>query len=188
MRLAEAGCQVALVARREGKLRQLVQTLEATHCAGRALVVPADVTQREAVKAAVALTERELGPIDILINCAGVMFYHSVEKAPEQEWDQMIDVNIRGVLNTVGAVAPLMAARGSGHVVNISSDAGVRPFPGLAVYTGTKYFVEGFSSSMRLELKDKGLRVTVVQPGDVRTPLQDMSTDPEVRGRGKAKV
>ena len=118
----------------------------------------------------------ELGPINFLVNNAGVMHYTLTRNLHETEWMEAIDVNIKGVLHTTAAVFPNMLANG-GHIVNISSNAGRVAFPGLAVYTGTKFFVEGFSESLRKELINTGIKVTTVQPGDCKSEINQCTTD-----------
>jgi len=150
---------------------------------GEMVALPTDVTVREQVAALVSQTESALGPVDILVNCAGLMYYTLMRNGHYDEWDKQIDVNCKGTTNTIGAVLPSMLARGKGHIVNISSDAGRRGFPGLAVYSGTKFYIEGMSQALRHEVKGSGVRVTCVQPGDVNTPLQNISTDTEANSQ-----
>lgn len=177
--LAREGASVALAARREEALLGTQATLgEAGNGAG-SIVVPADVTDREAVKALVARTESELGPVDVLVNCAGVMYYTLMKNLRENEWETTVEVNCKGALNCVGAVLPGMLARGRGHIVTISSDAGRVVYPGLAVYSASKYFVEALSKGLRLETAGTGLRVTTIQPGNVATDLLAISGDEE---------
>ncbi|XP_064637306.1 uncharacterized protein LOC135493708 isoform X2 [Lineus longissimus] len=175
--LARAGSKVALAARRVEMLEKTKLTIEQD--GGMAIAVMADVTSREDMKELVRHTETSLGPVDILVNNAGVMYYTMMKNLKEDEWERQVDVNCKGAMNGVGAVLPGMLDRGSGHIVNITSDAGRKPFPGLAAYTGSKFFVEGFSQAMRMELKDTGIRVTCIQPGDVSTELMTHSTDNE---------
>uniref|UniRef100_A0A1I8I4I0 Fatty acid synthase n=2 Tax=Macrostomum lignano TaxID=282301 RepID=A0A1I8I4I0_9PLAT len=187
--LARDGCQVALVARRADQLEQVRQGILAAQ--GVAVACPADVTSRAEVEAAVARCRSLLGQPDILVNSAGVMYYTRAFSGLTHLTDRTIDVNCRGLVHTVEAVLPIMLDRGGGHIVNLSSDAGRAPFPGLAVYTGSKFFVEGYSRALRLEVASRGLRVTCVQPGDVRTPLQacrddaDSEAHKEFSGQGK---
>jgi len=140
--------------------------------------VPTDVTDGEQVR---ELMRRagELGPVEVLVNCAGVMYYTMMKNVREEEWERTVEVNCKGALNCVGAVLPGMLERGRGHIVTISSDAGRKVFPGLAVYSASKFFVEALSQGLRLETAGAGLRVTTVQPGNVDTGLHSMSADEE---------
>ena len=177
--LAREGARVALAARREDALLETQATLEEAQSGTRSIVVPADVTDREAVRALVARTESEIGPPEILVNCAGVMYYTLMRNLREKEWETTVEVNCKGALNCVGAVLPGMLDRGKGHIVTISSDAGRVVYPGLAVYSASKYFVEALSKGLRLETAGTGLRVTTIQPGNVATDLLAMSGDEE---------
>jgi len=171
------GAHVALAARREDALLEVQAGLE-TGDGQESIVVPTDVTDGEQVR---ALEGRagEMGPVQMLVNCAGIMYYTMMKNVREEEWERTVEVNCKGALNCVGAVLPGMLERGSGHIVTISSDAGRKVFPGLAVYSASKFFVEALSQGLRLETAGTGLRVTTVQPGNVATDLPSMSTDEE---------
>jgi NADP-dependent 3-hydroxy acid dehydrogenase YdfG len=171
------GASVALAARREEVLLEVRADLE-TGDGQESIAVPTDVTDGEQVRALVRRAE-ELGPVQMLVNCAGVMYYTMMKNVREEEWERTVEVNCKGALNCVGAVLPGMLERGSGHIVTISSDAGRKVFPGLAVYSASKFFVEALSQGLRLETVGTGLRVTTVQPGNVATDLLSMSTDEE---------
>jgi NADP-dependent 3-hydroxy acid dehydrogenase YdfG len=179
IQLAKAGARVSLAARRQNRLEEVKAAIEKS--GGEAIIHNCDVTNRKSVGEMVEQTEKLLGPVDILVNNAGVLYYGFMEKAQEDEWNHQVDVNIKGVLNCLGAVLSGMVERKRGHIINMSSDAGRRGFPGLAVYAGTKFFVEGLSQSMRHELAKKGVKITCIQPGDAETELQDHSTDIEAR-------
>lgn len=174
--LARDGARVALAARRRGALLEVKTGLKD---GARSLVHPVDVTDRDQVRSLVSRAEEELGPVDILVNCAGVMYYTLMKNVREEEWDRTVEVNCKGTLNCVGAVLPAMLGRGRGHIVTISSDAGRKVFPGLAVYSASKFFVEALSQGLRLETAGTGIKVTTVQPGNVATDLVEMSEDPE---------
>jgi NADP-dependent 3-hydroxy acid dehydrogenase YdfG len=137
------------------------------------------VTEGESVKALMAAAEAELGPIDILVSVAGVMYFTMMANTDMKQWEQTVDVNCKGLLHCLSSVVPGMLSRGSGHVVAISSDAGRKVFPGLGVYSASKMFVEGTLQALRVETAGKGLRVTSMQPGNVATDLLGMSTDEE---------
>jgi NADP-dependent 3-hydroxy acid dehydrogenase YdfG len=175
--LAREGAHVALAARRKPELLEVQESLEGA--GSRSLISVTDVTDRDQVKDLVALTEDELGPVDILVNCAGVMYYTLMKNLREDEWEQTVDVLCKGMLNCVGAVLDGMLDRGRGHIITISSDAGRKVFPGLAAYSGGKFFVEAVSQGLRLETAGTGLKVTTVQPGNVATELLQMSGDEE---------
>ena len=166
--LALHGCSVSLASRRIAKLQTLKSELVAHGVDdAKILVVETDVTDRQAVCDLVTTTESKLGPIDILVNCAGVMYFTRMKNCHLDEWEEMIDVNIKGVTNGFGAVLPGFLERGRGHIVTISSDAGRRIFPSLAVYCASKAFVEVLSEGTRRELVGTGLKITTIQPGDV---------------------
>ena len=177
--LTHEGADVALAARRRDALLELQAGLERQGGGVRTLIVPTDVTDRRQVKSLVARTEEELGPVDILVNCAGVMYYTLMSNLFEDDWERTVDVLCKGMLNCVGAVLTGMLERGQGHIVTISSDAGRKVFPGLAVYSASKFFVEALSQGLRLETAGTGLKVTTVQPGNVATDLVSLSADEE---------
>ena len=156
---------MALAARRIEKLENLKKQI--TEFGGIAICVQTDVTQRDQVKRLVQETISNLGPVDILINNAGVWYWSLMKNLREDLWDEQIDVNIKGLTNCIGAVLDGMVKRRTGHIVNMSSENGKKGFPGLAIYTGTKFYVEGLSLNLRQEVCKLGIRVTCIQPGDV---------------------
>ena len=176
--LNAGGARVALAARREEALLEIQAGLDSGD-GRKCMAFPTDVTDREEVRSLVARAEEELGPVEILVNCAGVMYYTLMKNRREEEWERTVEVNCKGALNCVGAVLPGMLERGRGHIVTISSNAGRKVFPGLAVYSASKFFVEALSQGLRLETADTGLKVTTIQPGNVATELISMSADEE---------
>ena len=181
--LAYEGAHVALAARRRDMLVKVQAGLERQGGGVRTLSVPTDVTDRGQVKSLVARAEEELGPVDILVNCAGVMFYTLMKNVHEDDWEQTVEVLCKGMLNCVGAMLEGMLDRRRGHIVIISSDAGRKVFPGLTVYSGGKFFVEAVSQGLRLETAGMGLKVTTIQPGNVTTELPALSHDAEALER-----
>ena len=177
--LAREGVHVALAARREGSLLDVQAGLEGRGGRVRSMVAATDVADRDQVKSLVTRTEEELGPVDVLVNCAGVMYYTLMKNLREDDWERIIDVNCKGAMNCIGAVLRGMLARGRGHIITISSDAGRKVFPGLSIYSGSKFFVEALSQGLRLETADTGIKVTTIQPGNVATDLLALSSDEE---------
>lgn len=175
--LAKEGCHVVLGARRLDALESVKRRLVVRE--GKVIVQRTDVTKPGDVDALVRTAENELGPVDILVSCAGVMYFTLMANAQTQQWDKTVDVNCKGLLHCLSATVPGMLSRGSGHVVAISSDAGRKVFPGLGVYSASKFFVEASLQALRLETAGKGIRVTAVQPGNTATDLLGMSTDQE---------
>jgi amino acid adenylation domain-containing protein/thioester reductase-like protein len=175
--LAKQGCHVALGARRLDAL-EAVKQKTANHDV-RAIILQTDVTSKRQVEALVHAATEELGPVDILVSCAGVMYFTMMANVQTEEWERTVDVNCKGLLNCLSSTVPNMLSRGSGHIVAISSDAGRKVFPGLGVYSASKFFVEATLQSLRLETAGSGLRVTSVQPGNTATDLLGMSTDVE---------
>ncbi|KAH8675279.1 N-(5-amino-5-carboxypentanoyl)-L-cysteinyl-D-valine synthase [Xylariales sp. PMI_506] len=175
--LSKEGAHVVLAARRTEALDTLKARLAANP--GKVLVHKTDVTDKKQVDALFQTTSEQLGPADILVCCAGVMYYTLMANARADEWERTVDVNCKGLLHCLAATVPSMLSRGAGHVVAISSDAGRKVFPGLGVYSASKFFVEATLQSLRVETAGTGLRVTSVQPGNVATELLSMSTDAE---------
>ncbi|KAN0065680.1 hypothetical protein ACQY0O_000810 [Thecaphora frezii] len=177
--LAREGVQVALAARRTDALETLrTQIVKIPRC-GKVHVHQTDVTDRAQVESLMRTTTTTLGPIDIIVSCAGVMYYTLMQNIKVDEWEQTVDVNCKGLLNVLSTSLPLLLPRGTGHIVAISSDAGRKVFPGLGVYSASKFFVEATLQSLRLETAGTGLRVTSVQPGNTATDLLGMSSDQE---------
>ncbi|ETN44840.1 uncharacterized protein HMPREF1541_09715 [Cyphellophora europaea CBS 101466] len=175
--LAKEGCHLALAARRLDELEKVKKRLVVRE--GKVIIRKTDVTSREQVAALAQAAADELGPVDILVSCAGVMYFTLMKNCLADEWDRTVDVNCKGLLHALAGTVPGMLARGSGHVVAISSDAGRKVFPGLGVYSASKFFVEATLQSLRLETAGSGLRVTAVQPGNTQTDLLTMSSDEE---------
>ena len=176
--LNAGGAHVVLAARREEALLEIQAGLDSGD-SRKYMVCPTDVTDREQVRSLVARVEEELGPVEILVNCAGVMYYTLMKNRREEEWERTVEINCKGALNCVGAVLSGMLERGRGHIVTISSDAGRKVFPGLAVYSASKFFMEALSQGLRLETAGTGLKVTTIQPGNVATDLISISGDEE---------
>ncbi len=133
------------------------------------------------MSAAVQEAEAQYGPADLIVNNAGVMLLGEVVQQPAEEWQRMLDVNVRGLLNGVRAVLPGMARRGRGTIVNVSSVAGRKSYPHHTVYSGTKFAVHGMSESLREEVAPHGVRVVTIAPGAVETELLSHTTDAAVK-------
>ncbi len=147
----------------------------------KAIAVKADVTKRNDMKKVAKVALDEFGQIDVLVNNAGIMPLSFMKNLHEEEWEQTIDVNIKGVMNSIAAVLPAMMEQKNGHIVNISSIAGISVFPSAAVYCGTKYAVEAITEGIRLELTvPYNIRATSIRPGGVDTNLMSTITDKEV--------
>jgi thioester reductase-like protein len=175
--LAKEGAHVALAARRTEALETLKKKLAIY--GGKVTVHQTDVTKKEQVESLIRTTEASLGPVDILVSCAGVMYFTMMANVQTEEWERTVDVNCKGLLHCLSSTVPSMLSRGKGHIVAISSDAGRKVFPGLGVYSASKFFVEATLQALRVETAGSGLRVTSVQPGNVATELLAMSTDAE---------
>jgi NADP-dependent 3-hydroxy acid dehydrogenase YdfG len=175
--LASMGHRVVLGARRTDRLHALTDTLRAE--GGQVAYQALDVTQLDDVLRFVAFAEATFGPVDVIVNNAGVMPLSPLHACKVDEWDRMIDVNIRGVLHGIAAVLPGMEARGHGHVINVSSIGGHAVSPTAAVYCATKYAVRAISDGLRQETS--AIRVTVISPGVVESELADTISDATAR-------
>lgn len=176
--LAAAGHTVVLGARRTDRLTAISE--EITAAGGSASVGPLDVTDPGAFEAFVAAAEAEHGRVDVLVNNAGLMPLSRLDALKLDEWNTMIDVNIRGVLHGIAAVLPRMQAQGHGHVINVASVGAHQVSPTAAVYCATKYAVWAISEGLRQEAGDR-IRVTTVSPGVTTSELVDTISDPGAR-------
>jgi len=175
--LATEGATVVLVARNEEKLQSISAQLRGS------ITMSCNVASRQAVHEMIAEVEQRMQRIDIVVNCAGVMYFTLMKNLHYDEWEQTIEVNCKGVVNVCGAALPSMLANRSGHLVNISSDAARTVFPALTVYNASKAFVNTFSKGLRAECVGTGLRVTDIQPGDTATNLIMRNTDQEAANK-----
>lgn len=179
-KLVEHGANVILAARNEEKLNSIIKSINQPH---KTLAVKTDMTQRDDVEALAKKAVEAFGQVDIYINGAGIMLSSTVTDGDAEDWDIMIDLNIKGVLYGINSVLPAMKERGSGHIINIASDAGYEVIPRCTVYCGTKFAVRAIAAGMEKELEQTGVRVTSVSPGMVDTPLSKNS--PFEEGRKK---
>jgi clavulanate-9-aldehyde reducatase len=166
---ARAGAAVALAARRADRIEKLAARIAEE--GGRAVAIPTDVGEEEQARAFIERAYDEFGRLDVLVNNAGVMLLGPITNADTEEWRRMMHANVFGVLYCTHAALPLMAAQGSGHIVNVSSVAGRVARAGSGVYNLTKFGVGAFSESLRQEGVALGVRVTLVEPGAVATEL-----------------
>jgi len=177
--LAEKGAAVVLGARRVDRIEALVA--EIRQAGGKAIAVATDVTKRDDLERLIDAAIKTYGGVDVLINNAGVMPLSPVERVKVDEWDQMIDVNLKGVLYGVAAALPHMIARRSGHIINVASVAGHKLFGGSAVYSATKFAVRAFSEGLRQEMAPHNIRTTIISPGAVKTELLDHISEKDVQ-------
>lgn len=171
--LSERGHALLLLARRLEPMQQLELP--------NTLALAVDVTDRAAVLAAVAQAEERFGPVDAIINNAGVMLLGNIATQDPTEWDRMLDINVRGLLNGIHAVASGMVARQQGTIINVSSIAGRKAFPNHVAYVGTKFAVSGLSENLREELSPSNVRVITIEPGAVETELLSHTTDAGIK-------
>lgn len=175
-RLAKNGAKLMLAARREERLKELVSDIEKD--GGTAKYQVTDVTDHSQVEALAEATHEAYGRIDVLINNAGLMPLSPLDQVKVDEWDKMIDVNIKGVLYAIAAVLPIMRQQKSGHIINLSSVAGHQVFPAGTVYCATKFAVKAISEGIRLESNGE-IRSTNISPGAVDTELTNTISDQE---------
>jgi len=187
--LAAKGALIGLGARRMDRLTKIVDDIKAM--GGKAVAFETDVTKRETVQALVEGTVNAFGKIDVLINNAGIMPLSRIEELQYDDWDRMIDVNIKGVLYGIGAALPYMKAQKSGHVINIASVGGWRvPLNGeSAIYSSTKFAVRAISEGFRQESKPYNIRTTIISPGAIKTELPHAVTNPDIKaGLGRIAI
>lgn len=185
-RLANEGATVVLAARRLDRINSLVDEIAGK--GGKALALATDVANREQVKALVDKTVETYGRIDVLLNNAGLMPLSPLERLKVDEWDRMIDVNIKGVLYGIAAALPHMQRQKSGHIINVSSVAGHRLIPSGAVYSATKFAVRALSEGLRQEVKPYNIRTTIISPGAVATELIDRISEPDIEAAVRART
>jgi len=177
--LAKEGMKVTIAARREEKLNELKEKIEKE--GGEVHVAVTDVTDKAAVAKMVKDTKAKFGSVDVLINNAGIMPLSFMKNLKTDEWEKMVDVNIKGVLYCIGETLPIMREQKAGHIFNISSVAGRKVMPGSAVYSATKFAVRALSEGMRMELSPSdNIKVTSIEPGAVETELPSTITDDEI--------
>lgn len=171
--LSKQGHPLLLLARRLDRLKAL--NLPNTLCEA------VDVTDREAMLAAVAKAEKQYGPADAIVNNAGIMLLGEMSQQAPSEWDTMLDVNVKGLLNGIHAVLKGMVARQRGTIINISSVAGRKTFPNHAAYCGTKFAVHALSENLREEVSGSNVRVITIAPGAVETELLSHTTSTAIK-------
>lgn len=178
--LAAHGVRIVIAARDVDGVEAMVDELKASGVPAIGHVC--DVTSRADMAALAQYTQDSFGSIDILINNAGLMLFSNWTDVAIDDWDKMVDVNIKGYLNTIAAVLPFMITQGSGQILNMDSVAGHQVGPAAGVYSATKFFVQAMTESMRKELGvHHGIRVNTVSPGVINTGWADKVTDPEGR-------
>lgn len=184
--LAELGATVVLGARRAEKIEQLAKQINET--GGKALAVKADVIHLEQVKNLVDTAVKQFSKVDVILNNAGIMPLSPMDRINVEEWNSMIDVNIKGVLNGIAAVLPYMKEQKFGQIINTASVAGHKVFNGSAVYSATKYAVRALTEGLRMEVKPYNIRTTIVCPGAVKTELLEHISEADIQQANKDYV
>jgi len=176
--LGAQGAALVLGARREDRIRALAEELSR---GGRALAVATDVTDPVQVRRLVDAGVSAYGRVDVLLNNAGLMPHSPLERLKIEDWNRMIDVNVKGVLYGIAAALPHMMRQKSGHIVNVASVAGHKVRAGGVVYAATKHAVRVITEGLRMEVKPYNIRTTIISPGAVATELVDRITEPDIR-------
>jgi NADP-dependent 3-hydroxy acid dehydrogenase YdfG len=183
--LAAAGANVVLGARNPDKLDALIKDIQDT--GGQATARPTDITDLDDVKALFAHAADTFGPVDVLVNNAGLMLFSRWADRAVDDWNAMIDTNIRGYLNAISAALPTMLDRGTGHILNMSSVAGIRVGDSSGVYSATKFFIRGITDSLRQEIGvERGIRISMISPGVIDTGWADKVNDAQARDTAQA--
>src|SRR6266478_2458598 len=178
--LARHGAKVVLGARRKDRLDAAVKEISAA--GGKAISVTVDVTKRAEVERLIRAAVDGFGRVDVIVNNAGIMSIAPIDALKVEEWDRMIDVNLKGMLHGVAAVLPIMQNQKEGHIINLASVFGIKVFaPGGVVYCATKSAVRALTEGLRIELHSKNIRCTMISPGAVATELPEASSDEATR-------
>jgi NADP-dependent 3-hydroxy acid dehydrogenase YdfG len=175
--LASLGAHVVLGARRLERLEAIASDIRAQR--GRAEIAAVDVTKRRDVEALVRTAETAFGRLDVMINNAGLMPLSRLDQTKVDDWERMIDINLKGVLYGIAAALPIMRRQIGGHIINIASTAGLRVRPTMAVYSATKFAVRAISEGLRQEATAYNIRSTIISPGSTETDLPASVTDPD---------
>ena len=178
--LAERGAKLVIGARRADRLETVAAQIEAA--GGSVAFLKMDVKRREDLSKFVGMACERYGQLDVLVNNAGIGPISLLDELRVDDWDEMIDVNIKGVLYGIAAALPVFRRQGFGQFVNIASTAGLITRPTMAVYSGTKFAVRAISEGLRQEAGDK-LRVTIITPGFVHTHFADSMTNPDIKAQ-----
>jgi NADP-dependent 3-hydroxy acid dehydrogenase YdfG len=178
--LAERGAKLVLGARRADRLEALADRI--AKAGGAAAYAPTNVKRRDDLSRLVKLACERYGKLDVLVNNAGIGPISPLDDLRVADWEEMIDINIKGVLYGIAAALPVFRHQGFGHFVNTASTAGIVIKPTMAVYAGTKFAVRAITEGLRQEAGDK-LRVTIISPGFVRTDFAESMTNPEVKAQ-----
>ena len=184
--LSNEGARVVLLARRKDRLDALSQEIASS--GGRALAVSCDVADSKQAARAVEAAVDAFGRVDILINNAGVMLLAPVDRASVEEWQQMININVLGLMYCTRLVVPMMKKQKSGHIVNISSVAGRIARAGSSGYNASKWAVGAFSEALRQEVCTENIRVTIIEPGVAETELADHIPHEDIREQVKQRA
>jgi NADP-dependent 3-hydroxy acid dehydrogenase YdfG len=184
--LAANGAKIVMAARRTDRIEAIADEL--TKQGKEAIAVATDVTKLDDVHALITSAVDRFGRVDVLINNAGVMPLSRLDQCNVDEWNQMIDVNFRGVLHGIAAVLPYMKEQKSGHIINTASVAAHLIFPSSAVYSATKFAVRALTEGLRQETAALNIRVTLVSPGAVKTELLEHISDKDVQAANREYV
>jgi NADP-dependent 3-hydroxy acid dehydrogenase YdfG len=184
--LSVAGATVVLGARRLDRIRTLADEIASR--GGKAEAVETNVVDRDQVQKLVDTAVKTYGRIDVMLNNAGLMPLSPFERLKVDEWDQMIDVNIKGVLYGIAAALPHMKSQKSGQIINVSSVAGHKIIPAGAVYSATKFAVRALTEGLRQEVKPYNIRTTIISPGAVATELLDRISEPDIEAAVRGRV
>jgi NADP-dependent 3-hydroxy acid dehydrogenase YdfG len=185
IRLAALGAKVVLGARRQGRLEDLISRI--TAAGGEAVYLVTDIKRREDLAALAALACQTYGRLDVLVNNAGISHLSRIDELQVADWEEMIDVNLKGTLYGIAAALPVFKQQGSGHIVNIISTSGIKIVPLQGVYAGTKNAVRTIAEALRQESGGK-YRVTGISPGFVNTELTDHIKDEATRAAFKERA
>ena len=178
--LADRGAKIVAVGRDQGRLDSLVQQIAAA--GGEASALVADVTQPEQGKRIGEFAKQTYGSVDVLLNNAGLMLFSYWSDFAVQDWEKMIDTNIKGYLHAIAGILPIMLEQKSGQIINMDSVAGHQVDPAAGIYCATKFFVQAMTESMRKDLGvTHGIRASTISPGVINTGWADKVTDPNGR-------
>lgn len=178
IQIAAKGAQTVLVARSEDKLKSIVEKIKKN--GGKAIYKIVDVTKIEELREVATFCEKEYGKVDALVNNAGLMLFSYWKDAVIEDWNKMIEVNIKGYLNSIAAFLPKMIENNNGQILNMGSVVGIHPGEAAGVYSGTKFFVRGINESLRQEVGGKyNIKISMVCPGTIDTGWADKVNDEE---------